>query len=90
MVRNSNPKRSVCGLISVALPLLGLGVEQILIRLHGADNDPGAIILVVPVMFLVGIGAGIVGMVREERLRWLPAVGFGFNIVLIVVHMAIG
>ena len=89
MVTATNPKRSICGAISIALPVLGLGLEQLLTRGHVAANDPGSIILVIPIMLIVGIGAGIIGMIREERLRWLPAVGFGFNIVLIAAHMAL-
>jgi hypothetical protein len=28
-------------------------------------------------------------MVREERLRWLPAIGFGFNLVLLISGFSI-
>jgi hypothetical protein len=43
------------------------------------------LILCAGLAFLCGIGTGVAGMVREERLRWLPAIGFGFNLVLILL-----
>jgi hypothetical protein len=47
----------------------------------------GSIMLGALVMFPLGIGFAFAGMVREESLRWLPAIGFGFNIILIAIML---
>jgi hypothetical protein len=37
-------------------------------------------------MFLSGIAFSVIGIVREERLRWLPALGSILNFLLIAAH----
>jgi len=77
-----NVRHSIYGPLSVGLALLGLGVEAAITFL---PVNYSWILWSVLFMFLLGIGFGITGMVREEPLRWLPAIGFGFNIVLILI-----
>lgn len=82
-----NGKPSVCGPLSVGLGLVGLClviVMQWLPRTIAHSSGGKTIILFAGLSFMCGIGIGIAGMVREERLHWLPAIGFGFNLVLIL------
>jgi hypothetical protein len=81
-------RRSICGPLSVGFPLLGLGVIKAVTSLPDPEEH-SSLILIVLVPFLLGIGFAIAGMVREEPLRWLPAIGFGFNIILIAVGFAL-
>lgn len=85
-----NAKPSVCGPLAVGLGLVGLSlviVTQWLPKSIGQSLGVTTIILCAGLTFLCGIGVGVAGMVREERLRWLPAIGFGFNLVLILLGL---
>jgi hypothetical protein len=86
-----NDRRSVCGPLAIGLPLLGLGVEAAAVLfLHPSSQNASVAIVLLGALgtFLLGIGFSIAGMVRGERLRWLPAIGFGFNLILIAAHFA--
>jgi uncharacterized membrane protein YidH (DUF202 family) len=84
------PKRSVCGPAAIGLPALGVALEALWFCVHPqTDHIPKAIELCALWMFLSGIAFSVIGMVREERLRWLPALGFILNSLLISVHFVV-
>jgi hypothetical protein len=72
------------GPFSIVSAILGLGLQQSSnFFANPKVHDP--LLLTAIIVWLIGMGCGITGMVRPEALRWLPAVGFGFNLVLIAV-----
>jgi hypothetical protein len=86
-----NAKRTLFGPLSIGLPMLALGAEAML----GSARAPGDAVrnsLETSVLagafgcFVLGLVFGIVGCRRVERLRWLPAIGVGFNLVVIAIH----
>jgi hypothetical protein len=80
--------RSIFGPLSIGLPLLGLCAEAVLIlyRADGPNPATTAILLSALGTFVLGIVFGIAGSMRGERMRQLPALGIGFNILLVAVH----
>jgi hypothetical protein len=88
-----NPRRSIFGPLSIGLAYSGLGAEAAAFSSFGeaAPNPPttGAILLSVLGVFVLGIVFGIAGSVRGERLRQLPSLGMGLNILFIALHFLI-
>ena len=88
-----NAKPSVCGPLSIGCGLAGFCLVVVMQWLPGSMAQRWGVtmmILIALMIFLLcGIGIGIAGMVREERLRWLPAFGFGFNLVLLISGFSI-
>ena len=86
----TKPRRSVCGPAAIGLPALGVALEALWFRVHPqTDHIPTAVGLCALWMFLSGIAFSVIGMVREERLRWLPALGFILNFLLIAAHFVV-
>ncbi len=79
----------VCGILSVALPPLGLPIlyfaavaAEVFLIVDGVSTSEvmpagviGAIILVSIACMLSGLPLGIAGLVRREQLRWLSLMG---------------
>jgi hypothetical protein len=84
-----NARRSIFGPLSIGLPLLGLGIEIALV-LSSPPPSPNptttTILFIALGTFVLGLASGIVGSVREERMRRLPAIGIGLNILLVTLH----
>lgn len=79
--------RPICGILSVAMPLVGLLVAYVGFALHHEPPGPhqlvglGLAILILSLLCPVaGIVIGIVGMVRRERFRWLSPLGLVLSI----------
>jgi len=71
----------------VAMPLVGFLVVFAGFALIREPTGPhqlsgtGVIILILSLLCpIAGVVLGIIGMVRRERLRWLPVVGFVLSI----------
>lgn len=80
-------KKPICGSLSVAMPLIGLLVAFVGLAVIREPAGPqqlsgmGVVILILSLLCpIAGIVLGIIGMVRRERLRWLPVLGFVLNI----------
>jgi len=70
------------GFFSIGLGMLGLGLQQASSFVFDMLHVP--MILAAALMWLIGIVCSIIGMVKSESLRWLPAIGFGLNLILLV------
>jgi len=79
-----NVSRSVCGSLSVALLLLGVGLEAVLALLPNV-RIASSLLLIALALFLLGIGFALAGIIRREPLGWLSVIGFGLNLVLIAL-----
>jgi len=78
-MRNKNP---ICGILSVVLPLVGLLVGLVGSAFFGPEQ-PAAVAVIVSLSLLCpvsGVVISVIGMVRHERLRWLPVFGFVWSI----------
>ena len=80
-------KKPICGILSVAMPLVGLLVAWLGFALNHEPSGPhqlagaGLAILILSLLCPVaGIAIGIAGMVRRERFRWLPFLGFVLSV----------
>ncbi len=78
-------KKPICGILSVAMPLIALLLGllgSLLIHKPPGPHHPGVLLLLtLSLLFLVsGIALSIAAMVRRERLRWLPAFGLVWNL----------
>ena len=79
-------KKPICGLLSVAMPLIGLLVGFLGSALiHEPSNmgqSPAAIFLVTLSLLcpVSGVVISIIGIVRRERFRWLPVFGLVWSI----------
>ncbi len=81
--------RPIYGSLSVGLPLLSIGAEAMAyfvwsLREHGRTEV--ILLFSVLAMLLLGIGFGIAGLIRNERLRWLAMGGLIINLLLIPMH----
>jgi len=83
----------VCGILSVVLTPLALVfaflasslVEALVGRApHGVAR---AIALVSLSCILAGVAIGIAGVVRQERLRWLPVLGWFSTICIVALSI---
>ena len=76
------------GPFSIGCAFVGLGVGWLatLLRTNSLYVDP--LLIGMLLLWIMGLVCGIRGMVRPERLRWLPAIGFGFNLTLILLGFA--
>ncbi len=84
-------RSSIYGPLSLALPVCGLAAEAVSVQIHspmGQSTAMTVFFLSVFSTFMLGIAFSVVGMVRGEQLRWLPAIGFGFNLILIALHFS--
>jgi len=73
---------SINGPVSVGFGLLGSVIVLVGIYFPRLGIDAW-IALGSLASFMLGTGFGVAGMVHRERLNWLPAIGFGFNIIMI-------
>jgi hypothetical protein len=74
------------GPLSIACPLAVLGFYRVagFLPKEALSNPWAEFLMIAPFFgFVVGLGYAIKGMIHPERLRWLPAIGFGFNLILI-------
>jgi hypothetical protein len=69
------------------MPLIGFLVAFVGFALIREPTGPhqlsaiGVVILILSLLFpIAGLVLGIIGMVRRERLRWLPVLGFVLSI----------
>jgi hypothetical protein len=82
-----NARQSICGPLSIALPLVGVGVEFLCAPHHDLSRlNNGFAAAASGLLWLGGLGFAIAGMRRAEPLRWLPAIGFGLGVVLLLAH----
>jgi len=79
-------KKPICGILSVAMPIVGL-----LVGFAGSafTHDPpsphqsrvaAAIVILSLLCAVSGIAIGIGGIVRRERFRWLPVFGLIWSV----------
>ena len=80
-------KKPICGSLSVAMPLIGLFVAFVGFALIREPTGPhqlsgmGVVFLILSLLCpIAGVVLGIIGMVRRERLRWLPVLGLVLSI----------
>jgi hypothetical protein len=80
-------KKPICGSLSVAMPIIGLLVAFVGFALIRTPTGPqqlsgaGAVVLILSLLCPIGgVVLGIIGMVRRERLRWLPVLWFVLSI----------
>jgi hypothetical protein len=80
-------KKPICGSLSVAMPLIGFLVAFVGFTLIHDPTGPhqlsgmGVVILILSLLCpIAGVVLGIIGMIRRERLRWLPVLGFVLSI----------
>ena len=88
-------KKPICGSLSVAMPLIGYLVAFAGFALIHEPSSPHQISgMGVAVLFLsllcpiAGVVLGIIGMVRRERLRWLPVLGFVLSLACTASYFA--
>ncbi len=83
-------RRPICGILSVALPPLGWLIAYLGSLL--VTTPPSGVVMAVVVLSLSGSLAGfasaIAGLVRRERLRWLPVIGLVLSIGTGLTHFA--
>ena len=82
------PHRSIYGPLSVGFPVIGLGIGMASAQLLSREGSSW-IALVFLASLLLGLASGIKGMMHPERMRWLPAIGFGFNLVLLGIGLTL-
>jgi len=80
-------RKPICGSLSVAMPLIGFLVAFVGFALIREPTGPhqlsgmGVVILILSLLCpIAGVVLGIIGMVRRERLRWLPVLGFVLSV----------
>jgi len=81
-------KRPICGILSVALPPSGLLIAYLGSLLV---TTPGVVVAVVILSLtgsLAGFGLAVAGLMRRERLRWLPVIGLVLSIGTGLSHFA--
>lgn len=81
-------KRPICGILSVALPPLGLLIGG-LASLFVTDPLRGVVIAIVILSLsasVAGLICAICGLFRGERLRWLPVIGLILSACLVFSH----
>ena len=71
------------GPFSILFAIFGVGLMLVMEFLDNS-NLPDYLSVVVCSLWVIGMGCGIKGMIWPERLRWLPVIGFGFNLILLV------
>ena len=89
----SNKPAPICGILSVVLTPLALLfaflasalVEAFMGRAPHAIAR--AIVLLSLSFILAGLACGVGGLVRRERLRWLPAIGWLSTICIIALFI---
>jgi hypothetical protein len=84
------PKRPICGILSVALAPLGL-----LIGYFAGTFWPTppagfvvAIVILSLAISLAGLVFAVAGLARRERMRWLPVIGLILNVCIGLAHFA--
>jgi hypothetical protein len=74
------PAGPVCGILSIAAPVMGFALAIVSVRAIRASDILGVgaffcIVAIMPIAFLVGAILGIVALRRHVRYRALPVVG---------------
>jgi hypothetical protein len=83
-------KRPICGILSVALPPLGLLIAYLGSLL--VTTPPRGVVIAIVILSLsgslTGFALAVAGLIRRERLRWLPVIGLILSICIGFSHFA--
>jgi len=87
-------KKPICGILSVAMPLVGLlagFAGSAFIHDPPGPHQSGAVAAIVILSLLCAVSGmviGIAGIVRRERFRWLPVFGLIWSVGWALSHFA--
>lgn len=82
---------SLFGPLSIGLPLSALAAELASASIAYPSGESAVstyFVLGVFGLFILGMASGIAGIIHTKRMRWLPAVGFGFSAIVVILHLA--
>lgn len=84
------PKRPICGILSIALPPLGLLIGFLAATFWptAPDGVGDAIVILSLAGSLAGLAFAVAGFVRRERLRWLPVFGLAMSVCIGLAQFA--